>query len=136
MGQRESLVDGADMRHTVPGIDHHSRNDSLRVQRQHCLNGNVRRIEAVLLEHHFDHFLGVLERIHRRFGEQHFGVGRIDVHLFGAERVVPDVAHVVPVPDDSVFHWVVDLELGAQLGRLVADHEVLRILICVRERGI
>ena len=42
------------------------------------------------------------------------------------EGVVPDMQHVVPVPDNPVLHGVVDLQHGAQLTSLVTHHQVLR----------
>ena len=57
----------------------------------------------------------------------HLALGGIDVELVGAEGVVPHVAHVVPVPHHAVLHGVVHLEHRAQLGRLVADHQVLHL---------
>lgn len=39
------------MRHTIAGIDDHARDKTLGVQRKHRLNGNIGRIESILLKH-------------------------------------------------------------------------------------
>ena len=71
--------------------------------------------------------LPVPRGVHGRLGEEHLALGGVDVELVGPEGVVPDVAHVVPVAHHAVLHGVVDLEHGAQLGGLVADHQVLHL---------
>jgi len=58
---------------------------------------------------HLDHFLTVLCGIHGRLCQQDLCVRWIDVHLFGPERVVPHVAHVVPVAHHAVLHGIGDL---------------------------
>ena len=101
---------------------------------------------------HLDHLLAVLDGIHGRLRQQHFALARVNVHLLRAEGVVPHVAHVVPVPeqtissidslvfsspvealarladspDDAVLHGIIDFEHGAQLAGVVAHHQVLR----------
>lgn len=48
---------------------------------------------------------------------------------FFVEGVGPEVAHVVPVADDAVFHWLGDLEVGALGGGFVTDHDVFDLYI-------
>ena len=44
---------------------------------------------------------------------------------FFTEGEVPDVFHVVPVPDDTVLHRVVDLQHGPQLTGLITNMKIL-----------
>lgn len=74
------------------------------------LNGDVGRVEAVLLEHNLDHVFAVPGRVHRRLRQQDLALGRVDVQLLRAEGVVPNVKHVFPVPHHPVLHRVVDFK--------------------------
>lgn len=74
---------------------------------------------------YLDDFLSVLGGVHGGLRQQDLAVAGLDVELLGAEGVVPQVLHVVPVPDNAVLHGVVDLQHGAQLAGFVPDHQVL-----------
>lgn len=74
---------------------------------------------------YLDDFLAVLGGVHGGLGQEDLAVAGVDVELLRAEGVVPQVLHVVPVPDDAVLHGVVDLQHGAQLAGLVAHHQIL-----------
>ena len=70
-------------------------------------------------------FFAVLGGVHGGLGQQDLAVAGVDVELLWAKGVVPQVLHVIPVPDDAVLHGVVDFQHGAQLAGLVAHHQVL-----------
>lgn len=74
---------------------------------------------------YLDDLLPVLGGVHGRLRQQDLAVAGVDVELLRAEGVVPQVLHVVPVPDDAVLHGVVDLQHGAQLAGFISHHQVL-----------
>lgn len=70
-------------------------------------------------------FFAVLRGVHWWLSQQDLAVTGVDVELFWAKRVVPQVFHVVPVPDNAIFHGVVDFQHRAELAGLIPHHEVL-----------
>lgn len=96
---------------------------TLRVKRQHGLNSHIYAFELILLKHDLNHPLSVGLWVHRRFCEQHFASARVNLE-FLVKGVIPEMFHVVPVPDDTVFHRLGDLEVVAILCGFVADHDV------------
>ena len=151
--ERKAVVYGHDVRHTIPRIDHdagrqayimsvllHSNASSkrimggwwkdkkkkrtLRIEREHGLNGDVHPLKSVLLEHDLTHPLPVRLGVHRWLGEQHLAPPRVDTELL-RERVIPQVLHVLPIPHDPVLHRLRDLQVVPQRRRLVAHHDVL-----------
>jgi len=88
--RNEALVDGHDVSHAVASVAHDSSEQPLGVQREHGLDGDVGGGEVVGLEHVFDDFLAVGERVLGGLGEQDLVLGRINLHLL-PERVVPEL---------------------------------------------
>ena len=97
---------------------------TLRIEREHGLNGDVHPLKSVLLEHDLTHPLPVRLGVHRRLGEQHLAPLRVDAELL-RERVVPQVLHVLPVPHDPVLHRLRDLQVVPQRSCLIPNHDVL-----------
>ena len=81
-------------------------------------------MEPILLKHDLHHPLPVGLWVHRRFGEQYFSPARVDFE-FIVKGVIPEVFHVFPVPDDTMFHRLGYLEVVAVLCGVVTDHDVL-----------
>lgn len=75
---------------------------------------------------HLNDFFPVLGGVHGWLRQQDLTAARVYVELFWPEGVVPQVLHVVPVPDDAILHGVVDLQHRAQLAGLVPHHQVLK----------
>lgn len=94
------------------------------IQSQDGLDGDVDAAETVLFKHDLCHPFPVLDRVHRRLGQQDLSAVRVDLELF-LERIVPQEFHVVPVLDDAVLHRLRELEVRTVFGREVADHDVL-----------
>ncbi len=74
MIEREALIHRANMRDAIATVHNDPREQALRVEREHGLNRHVQRVEAVLLEHDFEEFLAIAERVQWRFGQQQFAV--------------------------------------------------------------
>mmetsp|Transcript_21848 Transcript_21848/g.70332 ORF Transcript_21848/g.70332 Transcript_21848/m.70332 type:complete len:258 (-) Transcript_21848:182-955(-) len=130
----EALVHGHDVCHAVARIDHHTSQQALRIQRQHCLRLHLQRAKAVLLEHHLPRPLAVGLGVERGLCQQHllrrgvFATSRVSLDRHAEpvpKRVVPQVLHVLPVGYNPVFHRVRDLEQRAMLRGFGADHDVL-----------
>lgn len=79
----------------------------------------------IFISAYLDDFLPVLGGVHGGLGQKDLAVAGVDVELLWAKGVVPQVLHVIPVPDNAVLHGVVDLQHGAQLAGLVPDHQIL-----------
>ena len=56
----ETLVDGHHVAHAVARVNHHAREEPLRIQRQHGLDAHVHLVEPVRLEHVLAQLLAVL----------------------------------------------------------------------------
>ena len=103
--------------------DHASLERTLRIERQHGLNSHIYALEPILLKHDLHHPLPIDLWVHRWFSEQHFPPARVDFE-FLVKGVIPEMFHVFPVPDDTVFHRLGYLKVVAVLCSLVADHDV------------
>merc|ERR1719209_1284882 len=125
-GVRESVtfIDGDTMGDTVTSIHDDTSGTTRGVQGQHSLDSHVHGGHVEGLEHDLGHLLPVGLGVEGSLSEQ-------DGLLLGGntqlvvEGVVPDLLHVVPVGDDSMFHRILqgeDTSLG--LG-LVTDIGIL-----------
>ena len=54
----------------------------------------------------------------------YFTICRIYVEFFLSKCIIPYVAHVLPVSNHTVLHWIVDFEHRPQFGGLVAHHQI------------
>ena len=97
---------------------------TLRIERQHGLDGNIDPLEPILLKHNLAHALSVHLWIHGWFGEKDLSASGIDFELF-VKGVVPEMLHVLPVAYDTVLHWLGYLKVVSIGCGLVADHDIL-----------
>merc|ERR1711921_33391 len=118
-GVRESvtLIDGDTVGDTVTSVHDDTSGTARGVQGEHSLDGHVHGGHVEGLEHDLGHLLPVGLRVEGSLSQQ-------DGLLLGGntqlvvEGVVPDLLHVVPVGDDSMFHGVFqgeDTSLGLGL---------------------
>lgn len=96
---------------------------TLSIQCEHGLNSDVDPSEPILLEHDLAHPQSIALRVHWRFGQQHLPPLGIHLQLL-VECVVPQMLHVLPVLDDTVFHRMGNLEERTVFRGFVTDHEV------------
>lgn len=78
---------------------------TLSIERKDGLDSDIDSLEAIFFKHNLNHLFTVCAGVHRSFGEQDFGVSRIDLELF-IECIIPQVAHIFPVSYNSVLHRV------------------------------
>ena len=76
---------------------------TLRIQRQHRLDRDIHALEAILLKHDLAHPLSIDLRVHGGFRKEDLTACGVDAQLL-LEGVVPEVLHVFPVADDTMFH--------------------------------
>ena len=88
---------------TITAVDDDTRRQTLGVEGKDGLDGDIDTAKVVAFEHDFGHHFAVLQGVHGRFGEEDLAAGGVDLHLL-EEGVVPEVLHVVPALDDTVFH--------------------------------
>lgn len=62
---------------------------TLSIEGEHSLNSDVDTTKLIVLKHDLAHFLPVLGRIHRRFGEEDLLAGSLDLELL-LKGVIPE----------------------------------------------
>merc|ERR1712073_236057 len=124
VGESVTLVDGDTVGDTVTGVHDDTGGTAGGVQGEHGLDGDVHGGHVEGLEHDLSHLLTVGLGVEGSLSQEDrvFLGGNTELIV---EGVVPDLLHVIPVGDDSVFNGVLqgeDTPLG--LG-LVTDIGVL-----------
>jgi len=114
------------MGNTITAVYNNTRGQTLGVEGEHGLNGDIDTTEVVAFKHDFSHHFAVLQGVHWRFGEEDLAASRVNLHLL-EEGVVPEMLHVVPALDDTVLHGIGDLEHGSGSSGLVTAHDVLEL---------
>jgi hypothetical protein len=135
----ETLIDGDDVRDTITRIENDTSQETLSVEGQDSLDGDVGCLEAVLLEHNLKHTLTVLDGVKRGLGKENLALVGVNLQL-GVESVVPDMVHIIEVSDNTMRQGVSDLEHLTELGSLITDHDILRnerffVKTCHHSRG-
>ena len=133
MWQRETCVDWDNVSDTVTRVKHDTGGSTGGVQRQNSLDRDVESWDVESLEHDLSHLLSVRLRVHWSLRQQNWVLLRSNSQLV-VEGVMPDLLHIVPVSDDTVFNWVTQsqdtslrLSLVTDVGVLLAhtDHDTL-----------
>lgn len=75
---------------------------TLRVKGQDGLYGHVYALKAIALKHDLSHPLSVLQGVHGRLCEKDLLSPRVRLQLI-EEGIVPELHHVFPVLDDTMF---------------------------------
>jgi len=114
MGKSISFVDGDSVGDTITRVHNNSGGTSRSVEGEHSLDGNVHGWGVEGLEHDLGHLLSVGLRIQWGLSEQDRVLLRGNTELV-VESVMPDLFHIVPVGDNTVFNGVLkgqDSSLG------------------------
>merc|ERR1719452_251992 len=134
-GMRKSVtfVDGDGVGNTITGVQNDTGGTTRGIQGEYSLDSDVHGRHAEGFKHHLSHLLTVSLGVKRSFSEEggRFFGGNTE---FIVEGVMPDLLHIIPVGDDTVFNGVLQgedtsLALGfiSDVGILLAhtDHDTL-----------
>merc|ERR1712165_663986 len=117
MGKSITLIDGNSVGDTITRVHDNTSGTTRSIQGEDSLDGNIHGGHVEGLEHDLGHLftigLGVEGSLSQEDGL--FLWGNTE---FIVESVMPDLLHVIPVGDDTVFNWVFqgkDTSLGLSL---------------------
>jgi len=104
-----TFVHGHVVGDTVAGVEHDTGGSTGGVEGEDGLDGDVHGWEVEGLEHDLSHLFAVGLRVEWGFSEKGWALfwGNAEFVVVG---VVPDLFHIVPVGDDTVFDWVLEGE--------------------------
>ncbi|KFQ34469.1 hypothetical protein N332_01684, partial [Mesitornis unicolor] len=111
MGQGIAFVDGHSVGNTITRVHHNTSGTTRGIQGQHSLDGYIHGWGVEGLEHklqsstHLCHLLSVGFGVQGSLCEQHRVLLRGYSQLI-VESVVPDLLHIIPVGDNTVFDGV------------------------------
>ena len=109
MGKGETFVDGNSVGDTITRVQYDTGGTTGGVQGQNGLNGNIESGSVEGLEHDLGHLLTVSLWVEGGLGEQD-GVFLRSNTKFVVESVMPDLLHIIPVGNDTVFDGVLEGE--------------------------
>ncbi|KFO83820.1 hypothetical protein N320_10641, partial [Buceros rhinoceros silvestris] len=104
MGQGVAFVDGHSVGNTITRVHHNTSGTTRGIQGQHSLDGYIHGWGVEVFTH-LCHLLSVGFGVQGSLCEQHRVLLRGYSQLV-VESVVPDLLHVIPVGDDTVFNGV------------------------------
>jgi hypothetical protein len=133
MGEGVTFVDGDGVGDTIAGVQDDTGGTTGGVQGEHGLDGDIHSGGVEGFKHDLGHLFPVGLRVEGGLSQEDWVLLRGDAQLV-VEGVMPDLLHVVPVGDDTVFNGVfqgedTSLALGfiAYIGVLLThtDHHTL-----------
>merc|ERR1712151_1252316 len=133
MGKGITLIDGDTMGDTISRVHDNTSGTARGIEGEDGLDGNIHSGHVEGLEHDLGHLLTVSLGVEGSLSEEDglFLGGNTE---FIVEGVMPDLLHIIPVGDDTVFNGVLqgeDTSLGlsfiSNIGILLAhtDHDTL-----------
>merc|ERR1712027_159187 len=133
VGKSITLIDGNIVGNTIAGVHDHTGGTTGGIEGEDGLDGNIHGGHVEGLEHDLSHLLTVSLRVEGSLSEEDglFLGGNTE---FIVEGVMPDLFHIIPVGDDTVFNGVFqgkDTPLGlsfiSNIGILLThtDHDAL-----------
>merc|ERR1711988_595060 len=133
VGESITLIDGDIVGDTIAGVHDHTGGTTGGIEGEDGLDGNIHGGHVEGLEHDLSHLLTVSLRVEGSLSEEDglFLGGNTE---FIVEGVMPDLFHIIPVGDDTVFNGVFqgkDTPLGlsfiSNIGILLThtDHDTL-----------
>merc|ERR1712211_42005 len=133
VGESITLIDGDVVGDTITRVHDHTGGTSRSVKGDNGLDGNIHGGHVEGLEHDLSHLLTVSLGVEGSLSEEDGLFLRCNTE-FVVEGVMPDLLHVIPVGDDTVFNGVFqgkDTSLGlsfiSNIGILLShtDHDTL-----------
>ncbi|KAH3667442.1 hypothetical protein OGAPHI_003091 [Ogataea philodendri] len=131
--KRETSVDRNNVSNTITRVQNNTGSSTRRVKRQHSLDRNVESRNVERFKQDLGHLFSVGLRVHWSLSQQDWVLFWGNSQLV-VESVVPDLLHVVPVGNDTVFNRVsqgqdtsLGLSLVSNVGVLLThtDHDTL-----------
>jgi len=122
--QRVTLVDWDGVSNTITGVDDATGDSTGGVEGEDGLDGDVELGNVEVLEEDLDHSLSVLLGVSWGLSEEGTLLVGGDAKLL-VVAVMPDLLHVIPVVDDTMFNWIVELENTSLLLGLFSDIAIL-----------
>merc|ERR1719273_1529316 len=105
MGESITLIDGDGVGNTITRVHDNTGGTARSIKRKDSLDGNVHGWHVEGLEHDLGHFFTVSLWVKGSFGQENGLFFWCNTELI-VEGVMPDLFHVIPVGDDTVFNWV------------------------------
>merc|ERR1719365_530981 len=109
MGESITLVDGDTVGDTVTRVHDNTGGTSGGIEGEDSLDSNIHGGHVEGLEHDLGHLLPVGLGVEGSLSKEDWLFLRGNTE-FIVEGVVPDLLHVIPVGDDSMFNWVLESE--------------------------
>mmetsp|Transcript_32882 Transcript_32882/g.59563 ORF Transcript_32882/g.59563 Transcript_32882/m.59563 type:complete len:279 (+) Transcript_32882:1014-1850(+) len=100
-----TLIDGDSVGNTITGIEDDTGSATTSVKRKDGLNSNVHGRYIERLEHDLSHLFSVNLRVKRSLSEKYGMLLRSNTKLV-EKSVVPNLLHIIPVGDNTVFNGV------------------------------
>jgi len=133
MGESITFIDGDGVGDTITGIHDNTSGSARGIEGEDSLDGNIHGGHVEGLKHDLGHLFPVSLGVEGSFSQEDGLLLRGDTELI-VEGVMPDLLHIIPVGDDSVFNGVLqgeDTSLGlgfiTDIGILLShtDHDTL-----------
>merc|ERR1719373_991780 len=117
MGESITFIDGDTVRDTITRVHDNTSGTSRGIKGEDCLDGNIHGGHVEGLKHDLSHLLTIGLGVEGSLSKEDglFLRGNTE---FIVEGVMPDLLHVIPVGDDSMFNRVLegeDTSLGLSL---------------------
>lgn len=109
VGDLEALEDWDSVGDTIAGVADGTGGSSVGIEGENGLDGDVKSLDIVGLEHDFGHLLSVGLWVEWGLSEEDSVLGGINSELVG-KAVLPDFVHELPLGNDTGGNWVGKVE--------------------------
>lgn len=114
VGDWETFIDGYSVGNTITWVAHNTGGSTSWVKGEDSLDRYVEAWYIECLEHDLGHLLSVDLWVQWCFSEQYWVLIWGDSQFY-VEGVVPDLLHIVPVLNNTMFNWIWDSEYSSLL---------------------
>ncbi|CAL4111439.1 unnamed protein product [Meganyctiphanes norvegica] len=100
-----TFIDGDSVGYTISRVQHNTSGTTRGIEGQHSLDGHIHGRHGEGLHHDLCHLLTVGLWVEGSLSQEGGGLFRGNAE-FIEEGVMPNLFHIIPVGDDSMFNWV------------------------------